>query len=136
MDRNSLLQFIEIFVNSNEQKIQLDIFRDSQVILQIYKLEDVKHWGLDIESYIEREFIIELTFSKSKISNSENLKRFEYSEWFKKFVKIDNITENSYWFGINKNIDIKEFEQIIFSLLDSVYEFNDNETVEFTVKAY
>lgn len=136
MDRNSLLQFIETFVNSNEQKIQLDIFRDSQVILQIYKLEDVKYWGLDIESYIEKEFIIELTFSKNKKSNSENLKRFESSEWIEKFVKIDTIKENSYWLGINKNVDIKEFEQIISSLLDSVYEFTGNETVEFTVKAY
>jgi len=61
---NNLTAFLTRFIELNEKNLQLDFFCRKQVILQIFKMLDVKKWGKNIEQYVQGDIVIELTFNK------------------------------------------------------------------------
>ncbi len=123
------------FLNSDERKIQLDFYSRNQIILQLFKLSDVKTWNYGIEKYIKDEIVIELTFNKNKIDNQNNKHRFINSEIFKAFFKLDSIKEDSYWTGVDIKLNITQINQMIIRIINTVYELK-NETVEYRLTAY
>ena len=88
---SSLQNMIIKFIQSQERNIQLDFYLRSQIIMQIYKLSDVKNWGFDIENQITNDMIIELTFKKQKFDNVNNKRRLLDSDLFEKFYKFERI---------------------------------------------
>jgi hypothetical protein len=131
-DLNSLLTQ---FVNSNERNISLDFYSRNQIVLQLYKLCDVKTWNYGIEEFIKDDIIIELTFNKNKIDNQNNKHRFFNSDVFRDFIKMDSVKEYSYWTGVDIKLSINTIKQMIIKIINAVYNLK-NETIEFKLIAY
>ncbi|MFW5700938.1 MAG: hypothetical protein ACOCWM_04535 [Cyclobacteriaceae bacterium] len=130
----NIIQAVDIFKTEDGKNIQLDIFRSNgQVLLQVYRLSDVKEWGL-IDTSNEEGYLIELTFNKSKTSNRNNKERFMFSEYKEKFHRFDKIPEDSYFYFVPKQIDSTEFSNLIMKLIKDVYD--DVEEVTFSVNEY
>ena len=123
------------FVNSNGRNIQLDFSSRNQIVLQLFKLSDAKTWNYGIEEIIKDDIIIELTFNKNKIDNQNNKHRFINSEVFKHFIKMDSIKEDSYWTGVDEKMNISVIKQMIFKIINTVYDLKDNK-IEYSLTAY
>jgi hypothetical protein len=132
---NNLTAFLTRFIELNEKNLQLDFFCRKQVILQIFKMDDVKNWGKNIEQYVQGDLVIELTFNKHKIDNSNNKQRFINSDLKDTFKKIDDIQQDSYWLGLNSSSGINQIQKEMLSIIHNVYKI-DNEPVEFTLNTY
>ena len=130
-----LESFLTQFVNSNERNIQLDFYSRNQIVLQLYKLCDVKTWNYGIEEFIKDDIIIELTFNKNKIDNQNNKHRFFNSDFFKDFIKMDSVKEDSYWTGVDIKLSITTIKQMIIKIVNTVYDIK-NEKIEFRLTAY
>ena len=131
-DLNSLLTQ---FVNSNERNISLDFYSRDQIVLQLYKLCDVKTWNYGINEFIKDDIVIELTFNKNKIDNQNNKHRFLNSEVFKDFIKMDSVKEDSYWTGVDIRLAINSINQMIINIINTVYDLK-NDIIEFRLIAY
>jgi len=132
---NNLTAFLTRFIELNEKNLQLDFFCRKQVILQIFKMRDVKKWGKNIEQYVQGDIVIEMTFNKHKIDNSNNKERFINSDLNYTFKKVDNIEQDSYWLGLNISVGINQIQKEILNIIHTVYKI-ENEPVEFTLNAY
>ena len=132
---NNLTAFLTRFIELNEKNLQLDFFCRKQVILQIFKMRDVKKWGKNIEQYVQGDIVIELTFNKHKIDNSNNKERFISSYLNYTFKKVDNIEQDLYWLGLNISVGIIQIQKEILNIIHTVYKI-ENEPVEFTLNAY
>ena len=98
-------------------------------------MRDVKKWGKNIEQYVQGDIVIELTFNKNKIDNSNNKERFNNSDLKDTFMKVDNIEQDSYWLGLNISLGINQIQKEILKIVHTVYKI-ENELVEFTLNAY
>ena len=96
---------------------------------------DVKKWGKNIEQYVQGDIVIELTFNKHKIDNSNNKERFINSDLNYTFKEVDNIEQDSYWLGLNISVGINQIQKEILNIIHTVYKI-ENEPVEFTLNAY
>ena len=132
---NDLQKVILQFILSQDRNLQLDFHLRNQIIMQVYKLSDVKKWGLDIESQITDNMIVELIFNKQKIDNVNNKKRFLESDLFEKFYKFERIKEDSYWTGIDSEQEIERVEKSILKIVTTVYNLN-GEIIRYTLNAY
>jgi|SRR5690554_780528 len=132
---SSLQNMIIKLIQSQERNIQLDFYLRSQIIMQIYKLSDVKNWGFDIENQITNDMIIELTFKKQKFDNVNNKRRLLDSDLFEKFYKFERIKEDSYWTGLDCAQKIELIENRILKIIYTVYDLN-GETIQYTLNAY
>ena len=123
------------FVQSNQSNLQFDFYSRNQIVLQIYKISDVKNWGFGIEKQIIQDLIIELTFNKQKIDNDINKARFIKSNLFDCFYKFETIKEDSYWTGIDSKQDLEQIEKQILEIIDTVYSLK-GEKIEYTLNAF
>ena len=130
-----LTNLLSTFIQSTESNLQLDFYSRNQIILQIYKLNDVKNWNYGIENYISYDLVVELTFNKNKIENKENKQRLLKSEIYSDFIKIDTVETDSYWSGINKKLSINLVYLRIQDIINTVYDLKD-EPVEHSLTAY
>lgn len=123
------------FVQSNQSNLQFDFYSRNQIVLQIYKINDVKNWGFGIEKQIIQDLIVELTFNKQKIDNSKNKERFLKSNLFDCFYKFDTVKEDSYWTGIDSKHDLEKIENQILGIIDTVYSLK-GEKIEYTLNVF
>lgn len=131
-----LKRALEIIIFSNEDNIQLDIFRkNGQVLSQLYKQRDVKKWDYDILMAKDNGLILELNFNKAKTDNKNNYLRFKESSYHNKFKQFEKVKENSYFLGIEIDQPIENIEFLINDIISTVYLIGYNEYY-FTVKAY
>ena len=130
-----LTSLLTEFIHSSESNLQLDFYSRKQVILQIYKLTEVIKWNYGIENYIMDDFVVELTFNKSKIDNEGNKQRFLDTNLFSDFIKVDTVNTDSYWAGISKELDLNQILMKIQRIIRSVYDLKD-QPIEYSLTAY
>jgi len=51
------------------------------------------------------------------------------------FKKVDNIEQDSYWFGLDISMGMNQIQKEILNIIHTVYKI-ENEPVEFTLNAY
>jgi hypothetical protein len=125
----NLTEFIRSFYNSTERNIQLDIFHDGEVLLQVYKTNDVLKWKSDVK--VENgDVILELCFNKNK--RRSNYDSFKNSDFLDSFKSVDLEGGDIFWKQINSESESLEF--IIIELLSDVFKIKDE--VDIYVRAY
>ena len=124
-----LANSIKSFYNSIETNIQLDIFHNGEVLLQVYKTNDVLKWKNDVKVEVG-DIILELCFNKNK--KRSNYDKFKKSIFFDSFKKVDLEGGDVFWKQINS--EHENLELTIVQLLSDVFEITDE--IEIYVRAY
>lgn len=113
---------LAILMDSNESNMQLDIFRrNGNILLQGYRYEDVKKWGLEIDFGNTDGVVFELMFSPAKAGNHLNLERFENSVFKEKFKSFERVSQNSCFCFFSTQTSINDISRSISDLLNTVY---------------
>ena len=132
---SDLKKLIIQFIQTQDRNLQFDFYLHNQIILQIYKLYDIKTWGYGIEKQIVSDLVVELTFNKQKFNNENNKRRLLNSDLFHRFYRFDTIKEDSYWIGIDSKQSTELIESQILEIINTVYDLN-GENIVFTVNAF
>lgn len=128
-------EFLNEIIISSEKNLQLDIFRiNGQVLLQIFKAEDVARWGTDfkVES---NALVFQLLFNNGKTDNSRNLERFKESNSFMDFEFVEFYKQNNYFLNVPTRIGVLAIMEKIVEIINVVYGLSFEET-KATLNAY
>ncbi|KYG81557.1 hypothetical protein MB14_13305 [Roseivirga ehrenbergii] len=129
------MHFLTEISASNEKNMQLDIFRDNgEVLLQIFKSEDVKNWNIEFD-VTKEALIFQLLFNKNKTENSANLSRFLNSSLSKNFQRVEFYKQETYFATFPYTIGLEIIQSTINQLISEVYNL-EVMTTRATLKAY
>lgn len=126
---------VKILRQTLESKAQLDILRNGQVLLQVFKATDVKAWETKVDCEQDDELFIALFFHAAKLSNSENFDRFLKSELIELFQKV-NLGIDTFLLSTKIYFTNGEVLNVITKVLQSVYQLSPGEQLEFRVNSY
>lgn len=134
----SIKELLYSLINSEYPRTQMDIFYQGQVIMQIYNQSDVKKWDVDLPITLSENggVVMDLTFTKGKINNSENFKRFLESPFFDEFISSREKSIQSYFSSISNPFSLDTLAKKVTDIIFTVYEIKSPEKIEVFVRAF
>ena len=120
-----------------EKNVQLDFFRyNGEVLLQIFKGSDVKHWEIDLEILNDKCFVFQVLFHKNKTNNDLNYDRFISSNLNNEFEKIPFHGQLAFFSLVPFDLlNENQIQEKIVKLIIKLYNINTSEFY-FTLNAY
>ena len=118
----TITHFLQKMLTSTEKNIQLDIFRENgEVLLQIFKSDDVKNWDVDFV-VTQNALVFQLLFNGGKTDNKANQKRFLEAEISEDFEKVEFYNQETYFANFPITMGIETIENIVGRTIAEVYD--------------
>ena len=131
----ALEELLNEMIASSEKNLQLDIFRmNGQVLLQVFKAEDVGKWDTQFKVRSD-SLVFQLLFNKGKTDNQDNLERFKESMLFKDFEFVEFFKQTNYFSNVPIANGVISISEKIMKIINVVYGLRIDEA-RITLNAY
>ena len=102
--------------------LQLDFYRQQQILLQLFKSADALKWGWDVPDLAIGGIVLSLVFNKGKLNNNENQARFAGIKDSLNFIRLDLGQPHMYFKYYPQIMDAREVSKEIVYILQYVYD--------------